>query len=401
MELSVKWKRIVDWVADMGVGRQMNCLLLIGAFAPPLTILVLMETALPETVRAVIVLYMAAWVLLYTPVSKGIAHVVALRNIDRCNGFCRSLQDGRGTAELHLPPERGSDNDFIRLKRNMFWMGRSLMDREERITTMLSELEQAQRQVLDSIECASAIQGRMQTSFRIVREYVSDGFVLWWPRDVVGGDSYWFKATPNGYFIGVFDCTGHGVPGAFITLIAHSLLDAMDVEEMEGHPGRTLRELNRSLKVFLGQDDEAAPAGDYRSNDGLEMGLCHYCRASGRLRFSGAGISLFIRDGHGSKIFKASRAGVGYLEVPIDFEYPEIDVPAEREIRCYLSTDGLFDQAGGEKGMPFGKTRFGLWIDAQDGTTMTAQRDSLADLFEGYRIDQPRRDDVTVLGFVP
>jgi serine phosphatase RsbU (regulator of sigma subunit) len=392
--------RFFDWLADLGVGLQMNGLFLAGVFAPPVTVLVLMETCSPEEVRSMLVLYMAAWILLFMPVSRAFMHVVALRNIDLCNSFCRSLQEGRGIEDLQLPPERGAENDFIRLKRNMYWMGRSLIDREERITAMLHELEHTQRQVLDSIEYASSIQGKVQTPPSAITAYVREGFVLWLPRDVVGGDSYWFKATPNGYFVGVFDCTGHGVPGAFITFIVHSMLDALDVLSMETHPGQVLGALNRSLKTFLGQDGETSfSSRRKRSNDGLEMGLCFYHRPSDRLSFAGAGIDLVVREGGQAETCKAIKAGIGYLETPMDFDYPEHELPAAG--RFYMATDGLFDQTGGEKGLPFGKKRFLSWLAAQDGAPFSAQRDSLSWLLEEYRGTHVRRDDVTVLGFIP
>ncbi|WP_460032904.1 SpoIIE family protein phosphatase [Megalodesulfovibrio paquesii] len=353
-----------------------------------------------EHVSAGIIMYMAAWVLLYFPVCKALEEIVALRNITLCNNFCRSLQEGKGLQDLHLPPERGAENDFIRLKRNMFWMGRSLLDREHRIAGMLSELEEAQRQVMDSIEYASAIQHQMQIPAARLTDYVVDGYILWKPRDVVGGDSYWLRRTPGGVFVGVFDCTGHGVPGAFITLIVHSMLDNMDLTTMEGHPGRVLESLNRKLKAFLGQNGEATGTGK-RSNDGLEMGLCWLPNDTATMCYAGAGISAFLVADGETRELKAERVGIGYREAPQDHAYAEQCLSLEGIAGVHLATDGLFDQVGGEKNLPFGKRRFLKLIAEYGGHPFSAQQAGIWELFESHRGLSARRDDVTVLGFAP
>jgi len=403
------WRKVFDWLSDLGIRMQVRTLVLISVFIPALVLLVQLETSPVESVTAGLVMYLAAWVLLCIPVSKFLEEILALRNITLCNNFCRSLQEGKGLQELSLPPEKGGENDFIRLKRNMYWMGRSLLDREHRIAGMLSELEEAQRQVMDSIEYASAIQHQMQAPAQRLRDYVADGYILWKPRDVVGGDSYWLRRTPGGVFVGVFDCTGHGVPGAFITLIVHSMLDAMDSTSVEGRPGLVLASLNRRLKTFLGQDGTET-ALSKRSNDGLEMGLCWMPNASETLCFAGAGISAFlVRDGEPVEL-KAEKIGIGYRETPLEHAYAEQCVSLDDVAGVHLATDGLFDQVGGEKRLPFGKKRFLKLITelSAHGSSFNhgehpfkALQAGLWELFETHRGVQVRRDDVTVLGFAP
>ncbi|AGW12527.1 SpoIIE family protein phosphatase [Megalodesulfovibrio gigas] len=406
------WRRILDWLADLGIRMQVRTLVMISVFIPAIAALVMIETAPRETVTSSIVMYLAIWVLLCIPVSKLLEEILALRNITLCNNFCRSLQEGKGLQELHLPPEKGGENDFIRLKRNMYWMGRSLLDREHRIAGMLSELEEVQRQVMDSIECASAIQHQMQVPVTRLKDYVADGYILWKPRDVVGGDSYWLRRTPGGVFVGVFDCTGHGVPGAFITLIVHSMLDNMDAAAVEGRPGLVLESLNRRLKAFLGQDGSEGPLAK-RSNDGLEMGLCWMPNDADSLCYAGAGISAFMVADGATQELKAERIGIGYREAPLDHAYAEQRVSLVGIKGVHLSTDGLFDQVGGEKQLPFGKKRF-LKLIAEfsahaelreqgehGGHPFQTQQAGIWELFETHRGAHARRDDVTVLGFAP
>jgi len=401
-------RRLADRLADLGVRMQVRGLLLAGMFLPALALLVLLETAGAESVKSGLVMYAAAFVLLYVPVCKGLEDALALRNITLCNNFCRGLQEGRGLQDMRLPPEKGAENDFIRLKRNMYWMGRALLDREHRIAGMLGELEEAQRQIMDSIEYAGAIQHRVQIPQERLGEFVPGGAVLWRPRDVVGGDSYWLRRTPGGVFAGVFDCTGHGVPGAFITLIAHSMLEGLKAERLEGRPGEVLARLNRRLKAFLGQDAAAASgrgAGGGRFNDGLEMGLCWLPDAGGELCFSGAGIGLFavLRGEGGAEVreLRGQKCGVGYAEVPMDRAYAEERLPLRGVVSLHLSTDGLLDQVGGEKELPLGRKRFVKFLVDHAALPLPEQQARLWELFEAHRGSGARRDDVTVLGFAP
>ncbi|WP_027184705.1 SpoIIE family protein phosphatase [Desulfovibrio inopinatus] len=394
------WQKVLNSLADLGIRLQMRTVFLMGIFIPPTIILIFLEEVPTHAVSSGIVMYLSLWILLFIPFSNGFEKVVALHNINQCNTFCRSLQEGRGVNSIHLPPEKGSENDFIRLKRNMYWMGRALVDREERIAGMLTEIEEAQQQILDSIEYASAIQHQMQVQTEQLPDYVQAGAILWQPRDVVGGDSYWLCRTEHGVFVGVFDCTGHGVPGAFITLIVHSMLENMDIESLEGKPGQVLGELNRRVKVFLGQHDESVSRGK-RSNDGLEMGLCWFCDGDSNLRYAGAGISMYLVSKDETRHIKPRKVGIGYREVPIEYDYTEHEVSIGDAIGLYMSTDGLFDQIGGDKGLPFGKKRFLQCLRENSQLSFDDQLANLWTLFEAFRGNHVRRDDVTVMGFSP
>lgn len=392
--------QVLDWLADVGIRLQVRLVLVVLIFVPPLVILIGLESGMQDAVASSLVMYMAVWVLLIIPVAKGLESIMALRNITLCNRFCRRLQEGKGLSDLHLPPERGDENDFIRLKRNMYWMGRSLLDREHRITRMFGELEEAQRQVMDSIDYASAIQHQIQMPPEAMAAYLAGSYILWEPRDIVGGDSYWLHKTPNGVFAGVFDCTGHGVPGAFITLIVHSILDSMDMAAVEGRPGLVLASLNTRLQAFLGQGGEAAVGGK-QSNDGLEMSLCYIPDGGDTICHAGAGISAFVNRNGDISVLKAVKAGIGYREVSQGFEYTEQCLPLDGVLAVHMASDGLFDQPGGEKRLPYGKKRFARLLADIQSQPLPTQGEMIWEHFEAYRGKHARRDDITVMGFIP
>ncbi|MEF2232154.1 MAG: SpoIIE family protein phosphatase, partial [Pseudodesulfovibrio sp.] len=203
---------------------------------------------------------------------------------------------------------------------------------------------------------------------------------------------YWLRPTDNGFFVGVIDCTGHGVPGAFMTLIIAALLDKAAADGVES-PAAVLGRMNRLIKDALGQNDR-----DARSDDGMDCGLCHVNR-DGTLAFAGANTPLYVLDGDGARIVKGDRCGLGYVRSDPDFVFTDVPVPVAGGMRFYLATDGLVDQVGGELRIPFGKRRFTAFMERERETPLPAQGVDLLAELTAYQGDEARRDDVTVIGF--
>ena len=162
-----------------------------------------------------------------------------------------------------------------------------LKESEERVA-------RAHRFMLDSVRYASRIQSAMLPTRDALARSMHDYFLIWEPRDIVGGDFFWFHRTDLGYFIIVGDCTGHGVPGAFMTLIACGLLDRHLRAVESPSPGMLLGLLHRDLQLMLGQGGES----DGETDDGFEAGVCFVSDAQRKLVFAGAHFSLWrARDG--------------------------------------------------------------------------------------------------------
>ncbi|MCP5371231.1 MAG: PAS-domain containing protein [Hyphomicrobiales bacterium] len=269
----------------------------------------------------------------------------------------------------------------------------ALTDRTERRKAE-QELAEAFGIISDSIHYASRIQRSILPAEKFLGESTSDHFVVWQPRDQVGGDMYWYRRLDDGFLIALGDCTGHGVPGAFMTLIATGALDRAIRECPEGDPSRVLRIMNRSIKLVLGQYAEIG-----ESDDGMDIGVCRFFDGTTRMTFAGAKFSVFLSEVDGVHEVKGDKVSLGYRTVPLDQPYTNHEVPYTSETRFYLATDGLTDQVGGDGGRMFGKRRALTMFHTLRDMSMDEQRENILATFDAYQGSQNRRDDLTLIGF--
>ncbi|UJF34669.1 SpoIIE family protein phosphatase [Paenibacillus hexagrammi] len=220
-------------------------------------------------------------------------------------------------------------------------------------------------------------------------------FVLWAPRDGVGGDFYWLKETKHGYYVAVGDCTGHGVPGAFMTMLSISHLNQIAERCEEGDPAGILYNLNQSIKATLNQQDQSELA-----DDGLDIALCYVGHE--QLIFAGGGSSLFVMDQEtGLTVYKGNRASLGYRRTADDYPYTSTIISRNEGMTIYMLTDGIVDQSGGEKGFSFGKSRFKQFIEAHAALPLDKQRELFIAKLSEYQGKEDQRDDMTLLAFRP
>lgn len=258
------------------------------------------------------------------------------------------------------------------------------------------EIEDAFGVINDSIEYASRIQRSVLPGDYLLQSIAEDSFIAWEPRDRVGGDFYHFAMWGNGMVVIVGDCTGHGVPGAFMTLIASSAIDRALTEVPPGQAGYALSRIHQLVQLKLGQHGLSS-----ESDDGLELGLCFIDLDFGHLLYAGARFSLFkVLDGAVDEI-KGDKRGVGYREVEHTFRFGQTEVPLDERATFYLTTDGVIDQVGGERRRSFGKKRFKqLLLDLQDAP-LEGQGATIVETLNEFAGEESRRDDVCVIGFRP
>jgi len=266
------------------------------------------------------------------------------------------------------------------------------------------KLEQTLKHTRESIEYAALIQSSLVPDNNVFRKYFKEYFVIWHPKDIVGGDIYLFNELRNDdeCLLMCIDCTGHGVPGAFVTMLVKSIESQLVSEiynnpDMDIHPSWVLQFFNKRMKKLLKQDKEQTI-----TNIGFDGSIIYYNKQKNIIRFSGAESVGFIRKKDGEIItLKGDRKSVGYRQVPDDYEYKEIEIPVEPGMKLFLTTDGYIDQNGGAKGFPFGKKRFKKIIEEYG-------QESMADLqeifmyemssYENAIEDNDRNDDMTVIG---
>jgi PAS domain S-box-containing protein len=266
--------------------------------------------------------------------------------------------------------------------------------------TEVKESEQraaaANQLILQSLRYASRIQSAVLPARRELESVAADHFLIWEPRDIVGGDFFWFQPIRDGYAVMVGDCTGHGVPGAFMTLIAWGLLDRMMRSAPTDKPSEVLAGLHQGVQSLLGQD---AQHGE--TDDGLEAGICFINPREQLITFAGARFSLWRANQDGVIEIKGDRKGLGYRRFPQTTRFSDYTFPYDDQDSFYLTTDGFIDQIGGPRGRSFGKRRFQDLLNKLRDAPMREQELRLRETFEAYQGEERRRDDLTVLGFIP
>ena len=257
-----------------------------------------------------------------------------------------------------------------------------------------NELAEAHQLITSSIEYASRIQRSALPSDDMLSEALGEHCVIWQPRDVVGGDIYWMRRIEGGHIVAVADCTGHGVPGAFLTMIAIGALRQAIIEHPDGDPAKVIGRMNSFIKNSLRQDTAEGP-----SDDGLELGICRIDEAGEHLTFAGARFSLWQLNSQGAEEIKGDKSGIAYRHVPLDQAITNHEVPLTPGSAYYIFSDGLVDQVGGEKRRAFGKKRIIALLEEHLAGPLAEQRDAVMAAFTAYQGDEIRRDDVTFLGF--
>ncbi|MGE8150944.1 SpoIIE family protein phosphatase [Pseudomonas vancouverensis] len=253
------------------------------------------------------------------------------------------------------------------------------------------------RQMMQSIEYASVIQRAMLRASRdALASTLDDATLLWEPRDVVGGDFYHFCAYPDGWFGAIADCTGHGVPGAFMTLIASSSLTQALTQMGPRDPGKLLSAVNRGVKGMLGQVNGGD--GIPESDDGLDAAFFWFDAQSHTLSFAGARMSLNVLkpDADQLETLAGQRIGVGYVDSGLDYAWSVSTVHLPPASLIFIATDGLTDQIGGPKRIAFGKRKaFDTILEHRDQSS-TLICEALQRTFADWQGEQTRRDDLTL-----
>jgi len=275
--------------------------------------------------------------------------------------------------------------------------------------TKHQKLEEANRNMLDSIKYAKLIQSSLLPDEEIINEFLPHNFIIWQPRDLVGGDIFYFfpivknltahedglLTLEDGMIIAVVDCTGHGVPGAFMTMIASSGIRRIVRDEGCVDPSEILARLNMVVKKTLYHD-----SANSDSDDGMDIGICFLKPQENQLIYAGARIPLLILNDQSIEIVKGDRCSIGYRKTNPYYEFTNHTIDLKKDMKFYLYTDGIVDQTGGEKGFPFGNRRLKEMLIKYADLPMNEQKKMVLADIESYRGKKARLDDLTMVGFM-
>ncbi|WP_158498824.1 SpoIIE family protein phosphatase [Magnetospira sp. QH-2] len=265
--------------------------------------------------------------------------------------------------------------------------------REASLQVRTTELQGAYDVIADSIQYASRIQRSILPNTEILNDWFRDHFVLWEPRDVVSGDVYWCEPWGEGLLVMLADCTGHGVPGAFVTLVATGALERAKLEVPEGDASLLIQRMNQFVQQTLGQVEHSG-----ESDDGLELGACYITPGGKDLHFVGARFDLFVCKDGTMDVVRGMKQGIGYRGVQSDQTYDSHVISLKQGTEVFLISDGFFDQVGGERRRGFGKKRLVALLEAQHGQPSVDQKERLYKMFLDYQGAEVRRDDISIIG---
>ena len=268
---------------------------------------------------------------------------------------------------------------------------------QRRYTAQLKEesrirLEEKNKEILDSINYAKRIQDAMMTSDSYRKSVIPNSFIFFKPLDVVSGDFYWvFKDKEDNIFFTVADCTGHGVPGAFMSMIGTSLLNEIIVEKGIKDTNMILDEMRKQIIKSLNQDTEDD------QKDGMDISICKLNMKKKTLEFSGAHNPLVIVSGNELSTFKGDSQAVGLETVDIK-PFTKRSMKLKKDDMVYIYSDGYQDQFGGENGKKYKTTNFKKLLIKISSQDEKKQLKLLEIEFANWMKNEDQIDDVCVMG---
>jgi len=257
-------------------------------------------------------------------------------------------------------------------------------------------IEEKNKNITDSIIYAKRIQDATLPGKDLVKNYLQDSFVLFKPKDIVSGDFYWLERVDDTILFAVVDCTGHGVPGAFLSLIGHNSLNQIVNELKIYQPNKILEELNRIVTKTLHNDS----IGTTTIKDGMDMAICSLNLTTNVLQFAGAFNPLYLVRDNNMEEIKGDKfpIGAGFAQNP---EFTNNVIQLKEGDCIYLFSDGYADQFGGPKGKKFKYSRFKEVLVEINDKAMVEQHDILNRMIEEWQGDLEQIDDVCVIGIRP
>jgi serine phosphatase RsbU (regulator of sigma subunit) len=284
-----------------------------------------------------------------------------------------------------------ADDEVAKLVRAFNQLLTEMRNTYQKLQDSNDQLLKANKQIEDSIRCAGVLQRSILPDRELEDIFAERYFVLWEPKDIVGGDYYLFHKEQGRFLTGVADCAGHGVPGAMMTMMARSGVDRSIQEVGISSPARLLSNLDASLRSLVIDEQQTRTVAT-----SMDMGLVVLDFENRQLRFAGARISLYWSNGieihwlAGENRAICDRRRGNYVDHDLEL------LPG---YTYYLTTDGYLDQSGGEHGFSIGSQRFTALLVENARKPLAEQRQAFSESLARFRGNHPQRDDITILSF--
>lgn len=254
------------------------------------------------------------------------------------------------------------------------------------------EIQNKNKKITESINYAKRIQTAILPNNRVISRALPDSFILYKPRDVVSGDFPWFVQIKDEIFIAAVDCTGHGVPGALLSLIGYFLLNDIVRSRKVTEPGKILDLLDEGVTTTLRQDEDAT------TKDGMDIALCKINLNVGEVEYAGAHRPLYIMKQGQMEEVKGNKFPIGGGIFKNQTNFTNTRIKLEKGDSIYFSSDGFPDQFGGPEGRKFGPKKVRDIIERVQHLPMKDAVNIFDQEWEGWRGETKQTDDVLLIG---
>jgi serine phosphatase RsbU (regulator of sigma subunit) len=279
----------------------------------------------------------------------------------------------------------------IKANKNLEVKNRAIAEAYQIIERNRDEIAEKNKNITDSINYASTIQQAILPSKEEMSNTLKEYFIFYKPKDIVSGDFYFYAEQHGKTVVAVADCTGHGVPGAFMSMIGNDILNKIIIENGITQPAHILNHLNQGVKKALKQTDQYS-----ETNDGMDIAICSIDMKTKTLEFAGAIRPLYYFSGELNEI-AGNKVSIGGFTSE-DYVFANHTVKLNEGDSVYIMTDGYVDQFGGEKGKKFMAKNLKQLLAEINGNNMTDQRHKLKKTFTDWMGDTVQVDDILVMG---
>ena len=265
----------------------------------------------------------------------------------------------------------------------------------EKISAAYDIIEKKNIQITDSITYAKRIQDSILPSEDELKSYFPESFIFFQPRDIVSGDFYWFSQRKEKIFMAVADCTGHGVPGAFMSMIGNTLLNEIVNEKGIYDPAEILSQLDEGVSAALshGKNDRQM------QEDGMDISLCVIDKAKMEIEFSAANHFLYLFRNGQAEIIPGDIYSIGGMFGKKGKAFLKRKITVEKNTMLFMSTDGYQDQFGGSMNKKFMSGKFEELLGKNANENSENQKKNISGAFYAWKGENKQLDDVLVLGF--
>ena len=263
---------------------------------------------------------------------------------------------------------------------------------EENLERKNQDLQQQNEDIIDSIQYARKIQEAILPNTHLIGKHITDAFVLYLPKDVVSGDFYFYQKIGNKLFIAAVDCTGHGVPGALMSVLGNTLLKDIIVKQGIKNPSEILAVLDTDLNTALQKEESFNTM-----SDGMDMALISIDLSNNELLFSGAMRPLLLLRNNEIIEIKGDRFPIGYF-YGVEKSFSDTKIELKKDDQIFLFSDGYPDQFGGEKNKKFNKKKLREVLLSIQDMSSDEQCNFLEYVLKNWRQEITQTDDILLIG---